>query len=263
MSVNGFDINKVRVAAPCPKSWESMIGDERVRRCQHCELDIFNTAEMTEREIGTLISDHSGRLCIRLYRRPDGTVQTKDCSVGLRGARKRAATIAATMVAALLGLFSISYSQKRSDGLIDASKVETVKHRDLAQSKVALSGVIVDPLGAVIPGFEIQIFKSQEKKHILKLRSDDEGLFSAPDLPEGTYRIEVPSQNGFKKLIMTNLAVRNDRLTEVTLVLSPKTENVTVGIYTSEPLIDFSVSGPTPVTITRKELDRIPGGRPF
>ena len=78
MDKQKFNVNSMRVASPCSVGWESMSGDERMRHCHSCRLDIYNTAEMTQKEVETLIRNREGRLCIRLYRRYDGTVLTKD-----------------------------------------------------------------------------------------------------------------------------------------------------------------------------------------
>ncbi len=66
MNKQNFDVNKLRVASPCSIGWETMTGDERVRRCHSCELNIYNIAEMTNSEIEDLISKREDRVCIRL-----------------------------------------------------------------------------------------------------------------------------------------------------------------------------------------------------
>ncbi len=112
----------MRVASPCSVGWETMTGNERVRRCISCELNIFNTVEMTTREVERLIHTHEGRLCIRMYRRADGTVLTRDCPVGLLAVRKRVARFAGTTLATVLGLFSISFAQKEDKKSMGASQ---------------------------------------------------------------------------------------------------------------------------------------------
>ena len=62
---------------------------------------------------------------------------------------------------------------------------------------------------------------------------------------------------------MENVVVEPDKDRTVSIALEPGEASVTVGIYTEEPMIDMSVAGPTPTVITRKMIDRIPGGRPF
>ena len=122
MSEKKFDINKLRIASPCPISWEVMKGDDRARFCDSCQLNVFNVSEMTESEVRGLVSKFGkDRLCIKLYKRTDGTVLTRDCPVGLRTIRQRAFSLAGASLAAIISLFSISQAQskkeKRAKGL--------------------------------------------------------------------------------------------------------------------------------------------------
>jgi ATP-dependent 26S proteasome regulatory subunit len=70
-------------AARCPASWDEMEGDERVRHCTECQLNVYNVVEMTEDEALALFSEREGRVCVRVFQREDGTVLTKDCPVGV------------------------------------------------------------------------------------------------------------------------------------------------------------------------------------
>ena len=74
-----------------------MDGDERKRFCQQCKLNVYNISEMKADEASELIRSSTGRLCVRLYRRKDGTVITRDCPVAIarirRLARKSAALV--------------------------------------------------------------------------------------------------------------------------------------------------------------------------
>lgn len=83
-----------------------MEGDDRVRFCGDCRLNVYNLSAMTSDEALTYIDLREGRTCVRLYRRADGTVSTRDCPVGLRAMRHRAArsvAFATSMLLATLG----------------------------------------------------------------------------------------------------------------------------------------------------------------
>lgn len=75
-------LDQVRIASPCPMSWADMKGDERVRYCQKCELNVFNLSSMTRDEAEALVNEREGRLCVSYYQRRDGTILTRDCPVG-------------------------------------------------------------------------------------------------------------------------------------------------------------------------------------
>src|SRR5436190_6844716 len=103
-------LGSIRIAAPCHASWAEMAGDERVRHCTLCSLNVYNFAEMTRDEVRELLVRTEGRVCARLYRRTDGTVLTRDCPTGLRAIRQRASRIAAAVIAALLSLPALAFA---------------------------------------------------------------------------------------------------------------------------------------------------------
>lgn len=79
----------IRIAKPCPASWAAMRGDDRVRFCDQCRLNVYNLTDMSRSEAQKLVAKREGRLCVRFYRRADGTVLTDNCPVGLRAARRQ------------------------------------------------------------------------------------------------------------------------------------------------------------------------------
>lgn len=99
-------LDRVRVAAPCPAGWERMRGDAQVRFCDQCNLNVYNLSGMSRREAEALITRNEGRLCVRFYRRADGTILTDNCPVGLRALRRRVSRIANATISAIVGFFS-------------------------------------------------------------------------------------------------------------------------------------------------------------
>ena len=77
-------LNAIQIASPCPASWADMDGDDRARFCGSCRKHVYNIAEMTAHEALGLIERNEGHLCLKLYRRRDGTVLTADCPIGVR-----------------------------------------------------------------------------------------------------------------------------------------------------------------------------------
>jgi len=108
MAVQVSLLDRIQIAAPCTADWEGMSGDERVRHCGECRLNVYNISEMRRDEAERLITTTEGRLCVRLYRRRDGTVITNNCPVGLRGIQRRFRRIAAG-IAAVFGITLTSH----------------------------------------------------------------------------------------------------------------------------------------------------------
>jgi len=88
-------IDQIEISSPCTVSWDEMrgaggaAGDERVRFCGQCRQNVYNVEAMSRVEARRLITAREGRVCVRILRRPDGTVVTADCWARLRAARRR------------------------------------------------------------------------------------------------------------------------------------------------------------------------------
>jgi hypothetical protein len=96
----------VRVAAPCKADWNQMMGDERARFCGACSLNVYNLSAMTRSEAETLIARSEGRLCVKFYRRRDGSIITRDCPVGLHAIRRRVSYVAKAVCSMMFGLLA-------------------------------------------------------------------------------------------------------------------------------------------------------------
>lgn len=95
---------QIDVASPCSADWNAMRGDERVRYCGDCRLNVYNLSAMNREEAEELIRSREGRLCVRYYRRSDGTVLTRDCPIGIRELRRRLVRAVAAMAGLLVAL---------------------------------------------------------------------------------------------------------------------------------------------------------------
>ncbi len=102
-------LDQIEIATPCQASWEKMVGDDRARFCQLCKLNVYNLEGMTRSEAENLIVQREGRICVRFYRRSDGTILTSDCPIRFRTLRRRAAmaiVAGLTLMAMVVGALS-------------------------------------------------------------------------------------------------------------------------------------------------------------
>jgi len=100
------NLDLIQIASPCPASWNSMKGDDRVRFCGECRLNVYNLSEMSRADAETFVSQREGRTCVMFFRRADGTVLTKDCPVGLRAMRQRFVRAVGALCGILFALVS-------------------------------------------------------------------------------------------------------------------------------------------------------------
>ena len=106
MGCSSDPLRNLKVASPCPANWDAMYGDDRSRYCGECRLNVYNISGMTRVEAERLIASKEGRLCVRFYRRADGTVLTKDCPVGLAAVRRRVARVASAVAGFVFGILT-------------------------------------------------------------------------------------------------------------------------------------------------------------
>jgi uncharacterized membrane protein len=232
-----------------------MSGDARRRFCNHCQLNVYNFAEMTSAEVQKLIAESEGRICGRLYKRADGTVLTKDCPVGLRAYQKRVARFAGAALTAVLGLFSISFGQKNDKTKLDASKITIDKTVDQSR-KGSLSVVVYDPNGAVVPNAAITIYKSDEKKKATTSMTDGSGTYEYSSLEDGNYTLKITA-GGFKAT-MVNIEIKDGEKSQVKVSLEPGNKYVEVmGVIAGEAFIN-PTSSSLQTTITKDMMNRLP-----
>lgn len=98
-------LERVKIASPCQADWNEMQGDARKRFCSECKLNVYNLSAMTKREAETLLINSEGRLCVRFYRRTDGTILTQNCPVGWAKVKQRVSRIAAATFSLVVGFF--------------------------------------------------------------------------------------------------------------------------------------------------------------
>src|SRR6185436_2494262 len=96
-----------------------------------------------------------------------------------------------------------------------------------------IAGTVQDPSGAGVPGATVTITATERNAVVRVVKTDSEGNYSAPLIPEGIYSVTVESK-GFKKSVQKDIKLTvADRLTvnvrmevgdvaqEVTVVASP------------------------------------------
>lgn len=73
-------LSKTQIAENCSASWDWMSGDDKVRYCHKCKLNVYNLSAMNEQEAeGLLRRNSDSGICGRFYRRLDGKIMTADC----------------------------------------------------------------------------------------------------------------------------------------------------------------------------------------
>jgi hypothetical protein len=106
MSNYNSPLDSIRIASPCQANWNEMFGNDRKRFCAECKLNVYNLSEMTKAQAESFVQNAEGRVCVRLYRRADGTVLTQDCPVGWAKIKQRTRAVATAVFSLIVSLFS-------------------------------------------------------------------------------------------------------------------------------------------------------------
>src|SRR4051794_9730236 len=246
-------LGSLRIAAPCPASWDKMAGDERVRHCTLCTLNVYNFAEMTRGEVHELLARTEGRVCARLYRRADGTVLTRDCPTGLRAVRQRASRIAAALVATLLSLPSLAFGGTTCKPRLISrgSKVKLKVERVAAAQAAVLTGVVRQD-GIALPGVTVSVRDEATNREAATV-TDANGAFTIAALSDGIYRADI-TLTGFTTATMEHLKVNAGEVIHARVALRPiTTETLIMGALA--PMITPD-AGKT--TISNELLTKLP-----
>lgn len=166
----------VRIASPCTTAWDKMSGDDQVRFCPQCQLNVYNFAEMPENEVNRLLDEREGRVCARIYQRACGTIVTKDSPVAFR-------------ILPLLPGLTDRLQPETVDLLIGKQQQIVPETRPLPQSHPGETGITLlayDPMGlaAVNTPFFIQDQKTRSRT---TRHTDTTGRVRFTGIPAGSY----------------------------------------------------------------------------
>jgi hypothetical protein len=95
-------LDNIKIASPCGANWDEMFGDNRKRFCSECKLNVYNISGMSQREAEDLLINSEGRVCVRLFKRHDGTILAENCPVGLAKVKQKVSRVATAAFALIL-----------------------------------------------------------------------------------------------------------------------------------------------------------------
>jgi hypothetical protein len=253
MSTN-HPLDHLRIASPCPTSWGKMSGDDRVRSCDLCNLQVYNIASLTRKEVETIIAKTKGRLCARLYRRPDGTIITKDCPIGLRAVRQRVARTAGALFAVITSLSGSVFGQKPKDKSSCTPQVTVTRAApDPSRSAGSLSGTICDVNGAVIPGVKVKVAR-KDGSTVTASETNAEGFFQVRGLNADTYELNF-EMKGFAKLKIVDVKLAEQESITVSAILLIMKAEVLIGVVGYESPLETT---PGTIILNSDFLRRLP-----
>ncbi|HEX7285291.1 MAG TPA: carboxypeptidase-like regulatory domain-containing protein [Candidatus Angelobacter sp.] len=169
---------RVRVASPCPADWNQMVGDDRVRHCGQCDLNVYNISAMTAVEAQELVRKHEGRMCLRFYHRRDGSILTQNCPVGLKVVMRRLSRVAGIALAAGINAVSLH------------GQAAHIAPAQVAQADTGLELHVMDAHGKACPKAQIALF-TLSGEPVATAVADEHGISRLTHLSPGTRILKV------------------------------------------------------------------------
>jgi hypothetical protein len=247
-----INLQNITVASPCPADWNKMAGDDRVRHCAECNLNVYNFSAMTEPEIQRLIAGKRERLCARFYRRADGTILTQDCPRGLSAVVRRISRAAAAVMAAVMST-SFAYAGTKPPAQDSSQKATNY----CQEPGIAL--VIFDPQGAVIPSAEVALAdKAGKIKRRGKTNATGKLVFSG--VRGGKYVITVNSR-GFQT-VSDLVTVKEEKLLDLQLKLPVAGNKIEISVQASPVMVQGATVGVLSSSDSAFPLAAVSAGRP-
>lgn len=226
-----------------------------MRFCRQCRLNVYNLSELTRPQAETLLAKTEARICVRFYRRADGTVLTQDCPVGLKALRQRISRRAAAALGLIFSLCLPLVGKSRTQDPSSCVSRLKITRKDLStQETSVVGGTVLDPNGAVVAGAHVGITNASTQKSSVR-QTDDEGKFQFASVVAGTYlvRIELP---GFKTYEIKDLKIEAKQLTQIELTLELSADTELVGVIAMPDTLD--TSGSNQRVIDAETIKRLP-----
>lgn len=242
-------LDQINIPTPCDADWDHMIGNERVRFCEHCSKSVTNLSTMTRKQALELVSRSKGQMCVRYYKRPDGTVHTETAQGQLYQLKRRASRIAAGAFSAALGLSSSALAAQAASPApqLIATAFQLTEGGDVARSansyagSASLVGTITDPNGAVIQGVNVVLIEVKTNTE-QTATTDSEGVYRFQSLEAGEYTLRMDA-SGFTQQRVEGIVLQDNDEKHVDAMLQLG-ETVSVGgamvSVPDEPLVKAS-----------------------
>jgi hypothetical protein len=221
-------LNNVIIPKPCPADWNSMVGNDQVRFCEHCSLQVHNLSALTRNQAERLVAQSNGRLCVQYHQDPAGRPALLPAAQKLHRIGRRVSQLAAGAFTASLSV-STALAQERfeTNGTTRPAAADAGA-RWTARSSIG--GTVIGPTGAVISGATIHA-SNEEYGLDLYVSSGLAGEFRIENLQPGVYQVRIAApgfapREGEHLYVQADLELRVDRTLAIAELTEPGTREV-------------------------------------
>src|SRR6185295_6175840 len=119
-----------------------------------------------------------------------------------------------------------------------------------------ISGTVRDPQGARVANVEVTITDEKTGKSSRTVTTDNDGFYTTPSIPAGTYTITA-SPTGFKKIVTTGVELHVSENKTVNLDLQVGQVSETVTVTSDQAPVELR-SGEVSSLISEKQVTELP-----
>jgi ankyrin repeat protein len=221
-------LDRITIPKPCDADWDSMVGNDQVRFCEHCNLHVNNLSSMTRMDAMRLVARSKGRICVRYLERPGGGVLTRKMPEKLYRISRRVSRIAAGAFTATLSLSSAAAQTRATSTVQTTENVELVKtdhDREIVVDEfvASVSGTVKSAAGELVVDATI-VLVDRESGEERFTTSSNLGQYSFQFLPQADYLLWVrkPTFRTAREVLKVeaNSSVRQDIELEKRMIYS-------------------------------------------
>lgn len=235
-------LNNLTIPSPCSADWNSMVGNDQVRFCEHCSLEVHNLSLMSRNQAQRLVDRSNGRLCVRYHYDSTGQPLTLPLRQKLHRINRRVSRIAAGAFTATLSVTSAVAQGSASFQTRSVSPPPATQPSASLSSRSSLAGTITDQNGALISGATISLWNA-ELQGALYASTGFDGQFKMESLQAAVYKIRIEAP-GFAADQIEGFYVHANGEARVDRTLKVATIEATVDIEsTSTDVTTFSGGG--------------------
>lgn len=236
-------IEQIKVKEPCSESWDEMIGNDEMRFCGHCNLNVNNLSAMTRRKALKIVKKSKGGICVRYMQNPaDKTPMFAEKIYQIT----RRAGLAAGVLGASLAFSTMTYAQGGAMTItIDNSETNVEafqKDSDSDETETpaaSVSGTVTDSNGIFASVVSVYLFNLETNENFEAI-TDNDGFYEFENIREGNYKIVINDKKGNAEVSFLEISGASENRQDIALTM-PTLAEVTIADENVE--IDSFVSG--------------------
>jgi hypothetical protein len=232
------NLDRVTIPIRCHADWDLMAGDDRVRYCTACEKRVYNLSALTRRQAEVLVAEHGGKLCARIYQRPDGSVLTQNCPEGIRGLTAKITRRAGAVLSAMLSVGALAAQSQATPASQIPEPGKSLVQIEAVPGDSVLTGTVNHTTGFAIRYAVVELTNAVTGQMVASTITVEDGRYRIGKLGPGTYAAKVIS-SGFKVTIVTSLRLQAHESTQL---------NVTLETDSAQSMGEVVIVKPRPAT---------------